>query len=107
MLARSMARTISIVGAGRVGTTLGKRLRQLGWRIGAVVTRSGRTARAAVRTIGAGKPNWSIGPEVFAADLVLVCTPDDAMPAAVRSIAKLGGRDWRGKVVLHTSGALD
>ena len=51
-----MARTVSIVGAGRVGISLGKHLRELGWRIGAVVTRSKATARAAVRRIGAGKP---------------------------------------------------
>jgi predicted short-subunit dehydrogenase-like oxidoreductase (DUF2520 family) len=51
-----MARTISIVGAGRVGKTLGKRLRELGWRVGAVVTRSATTSRAAVRFIGAGIP---------------------------------------------------
>ena len=56
MLARSMARTISIVGAGRVGKTLGKPLRELGWRIGAVVTRSAVTSRAAVRFIGGGIP---------------------------------------------------
>lgn len=51
-----MARTVSIVGAGRVGISLGKRLRELGWRIGAVVTRSNTTARAAVRRIGGGTP---------------------------------------------------
>jgi len=51
-----MARTVSIVGAGRVGISLGKHLRELGWRIGAVVSRSKATARAAVRRIGAGKP---------------------------------------------------
>jgi predicted short-subunit dehydrogenase-like oxidoreductase (DUF2520 family) len=51
-----MARTVSIVGAGRVGISLGKHLHERGWRIGAVVTRSKSTARAAVRRIGAGKP---------------------------------------------------
>jgi len=56
MLTRSMKRTVSIVGAGRVGKTLGKRLRERGWRIGAVVTRSAASARAAVHTIGAGTP---------------------------------------------------
>lgn len=105
-----MQRTISIVGAGRVGTTLGKRLRQLGWRIGAVVTRSDRTARAAVRTIGAGKPfatALQAIPNLLNASVVLVATPDDAMPVTVRSLAKMGGRAWRGKIVLHTSGAHD
>jgi predicted short-subunit dehydrogenase-like oxidoreductase (DUF2520 family) len=56
MLSRRMARTVSIVGAGRVGISLGKHLRELGWRVGAVVTRSKSTARSAVRRIGAGKP---------------------------------------------------
>ncbi|PYU58495.1 MAG: DUF2520 domain-containing protein, partial [Acidobacteria bacterium] len=35
-----MERTLAIIGAGRVGRTLGRRLRELGWQIGAVVTRS-------------------------------------------------------------------
>ncbi len=56
MLTRSMRRTVSIVGAGRVGKALGKRLRDRGWRIGAVVTGSNASARAAVRDIGAGTP---------------------------------------------------
>ena len=49
-----MTRVLSIVGAGRLGRTLGKRLREQGWRIGAVVTRSTKTSRAAVRAIGGG-----------------------------------------------------
>jgi predicted short-subunit dehydrogenase-like oxidoreductase (DUF2520 family) len=102
-----MTRTISIVGAGRVGTTLAKRLRQLGWRVGAVVTRSKRTARGAVRAIGAGNPLAAIGPELLNAGVILLTTPDDAFPATVDSLARIGGEKWRGKVVLHTSGALD
>lgn len=107
MLSRSMARTISIVGAGRVGTTLGKRLRQLGWRIGAVVTRAPRSARLAVRAIGAGRPCASIDPAISDASLVLLATPDDVLADAALSLARIGGKAWRGKVVLHTSGALD
>ena len=56
MLTRCMARTVSIVGAGRVGQTLAKRLHALGWSIGAVVTQSNATARSAVRFIGSGTP---------------------------------------------------
>lgn len=102
-----MKRTLSIVGAGRVGTTLGKRLSQLGWRIGAVVTRSQRTARAAVSAIGAGRTHATIAADILDSDVVLLTTPDDSMAAAVHSLAKIGGRRWRGKVILHTSGALD
>jgi predicted short-subunit dehydrogenase-like oxidoreductase (DUF2520 family) len=102
-----MSRTLSIVGAGRVGRTLGKRLRERGWRIGAVVTRSARTARAAVRVIGAGKPFSRLTADPLAADVILLCTSDDDLPALVRILAKLGGAKCKGKIILHTSATLD
>jgi len=150
-----MARTISIVGAGRVGRTLGKRLRQLGWRIGAVVTRSPASSRAAVRAIGGGagyaslqdfvaeyrthaqtddsrreasqrdgraglKPRrkhgdnpGALAPEAngfaqaWTADVVLLATPDDVLASVAKSLARIRGKNWRGKIVLHTSGTLD
>ena len=107
MLARSMNRTVSIVGAGRVGKTLGKRLRERGWRIGAVVTRSLATARAAVRSIGAGKPFGRLSRDLFAADVILFGTPDDELPAIARALAQIGGARCKGKVILHTSATLD
>jgi predicted short-subunit dehydrogenase-like oxidoreductase (DUF2520 family) len=102
-----MTRTLSIVGAGRVGRTLGKRLRERGWRIGAVVTRSAATSRAAVRTIGAGAPFSRLTANPFAADVILLCTADDDLPAVVRALAKLGGAKCKGKIILHTSATLD
>ncbi|HXA77245.1 MAG TPA: Rossmann-like and DUF2520 domain-containing protein [Candidatus Acidoferrales bacterium] len=123
-----MTRTLSIVGAGRVGRTLGKRLRERGWRIGTVVTRSARTSRAAVRVIGAGTPlAWGgsvrMHPHgkrrgsgrasardlkaIYAADVIFLCTADDDLPALVRSLAKLGGAKCKGKIILHTSATLD
>ncbi len=102
-----MARTISIVGAGRVGKTLGKRLRELGWRIGAVVARSPATSRAAVRFIGAGTPRASLTPQIVDTDVILISTPDAALAEVVKSLPRIGGSALRGKIILHTSGALD
>ncbi len=107
MLSRCMARTVSIVGAGRVGISLGKHLRELGWRIGAVVTRSKATARAAVRRIGAGKPFDRLTSEVCTADVILFATPDDMLPAIVRDLARIAGAGCKGKIALHTSATLD
>src|SRR5579862_76072 len=107
MLSRSMARTISIIGGGRVGRALGRRLRERGWRIGAVVTRSNATAGAAVRAIGGGTACSRITSEVFAVDLTLLGTPDDVLPTAVRSLARVEGLRCKGKVILHTSATLD
>jgi len=101
-----MGKRAAIVGAGRVGRTLGRRLRALGWKIGAVVTRSPRTARAAVRAIGAGRPQARLDERVLECDLLLIATPDRAIAGVATALAKCAGRGWRGKVVLHTSGAL-
>lgn len=102
-----MSRTLSIVGAGRLGGALGKRLSALGWRVGAVVTRSARTARAAVRAMGAGEPYGQLTPRVFEADTILLAAPDGRLAEIARALAKIGGADCRGKIILHTSGALD
>ncbi|HEV3253434.1 MAG TPA: DUF2520 domain-containing protein [Candidatus Acidoferrales bacterium] len=102
-----MVGTVSIAGAGRVGRALARRLRELGWTVGAVVTRSASTARAAVRAIGGGVPRAGLTRQLLAADVVLVTTPDDSLRSVASLLARMGGREWRGKVALHTSGALD
>ncbi|HEX2714628.1 MAG TPA: Rossmann-like and DUF2520 domain-containing protein [Candidatus Acidoferrales bacterium] len=102
-----MPTTLAIVGAGRVGRALGLGLRELGWPIGAVVTQSEATARAAVRTIGGGRACGKLTRHVLAANVVLVATPDDAVYGVAKRLARMGAEEWRGKVALHTSGALD
>ncbi len=102
-----MSRTVSIVGAGRLGRALGRSLRRLGWRIGPVITRSAAHSRAAVRAIGAGKPRATLTREVMDADVILLAVPDDVLVGVARQLAKLAENKCRGKVVLHSSGALD
>jgi len=102
-----MRRVLSIVGAGRLGTTLGKSLRERGWRIGAVVTRSAATSRAAVRAIGGGTPRAGLTREALVADVIFLAVPDDALAGVARTLARIGGKECRGLVFLHASGALD
>jgi predicted short-subunit dehydrogenase-like oxidoreductase (DUF2520 family) len=107
MLSRAMKRSLSIVGAGRVGRTLGNRLHRLGWRVGAVVTRSAASSRIAVREIGAGQPYSRLVPTIFDSDLILLAVPDGAIGGVASTLAKFDQTKLRGKIVLHTSGALD
>ncbi len=106
-----MVNSLAVVGAGRVGRALAKRLREEGWRIGAVTTRSESTARKAVRFIGAGRPCVSISPEILAARVLLLAVPDDQVSQVAQQIVGLlepaADDSLRGMVVLHTSGALD
>jgi predicted short-subunit dehydrogenase-like oxidoreductase (DUF2520 family) len=102
-----MENSLAIIGAGRVGRALGRRLRELGWKIGAVITRNEASARRAVRFIGAGKPHAGMTRQILASRVILVATPDDEIAAAAPDLARIGAEELRGKVVLHTSGALD
>jgi predicted short-subunit dehydrogenase-like oxidoreductase (DUF2520 family) len=99
--------TVGIVGAGRVGRTLGRGLRAAGWRVGPVVTRGAATARHAVRAIGDGQPHGALTPQLLAVDLVLVCVPDAEIGRVASRLADIGGNEWRGRIVLHASGRLD
>jgi predicted short-subunit dehydrogenase-like oxidoreductase (DUF2520 family) len=107
MLTQRISETVSIVGGGRVGRALGRRLHELGWRVGGVTGRSISTARAAVRAIGAGQPLDAPTHQVLNSTVVLVTTPDGAIESVAKNLAQLGGSEWSGKVVLHTSGSLD
>ncbi|HXE34406.1 MAG TPA: DUF2520 domain-containing protein [Verrucomicrobiae bacterium] len=101
-----MSGTISIIGAGRVGRALGRCLRELGWKIGAVVTRSEPTARKVVRSIGAGHAHAFLTRQVVAAQVILITTPDRSVAEVAEELARIGAEELRGKIVLHTSGAL-
>jgi predicted short-subunit dehydrogenase-like oxidoreductase (DUF2520 family) len=102
-----MQNSLAIIGAGRVGRTLGRRLRELGWKIGAVVTRSEASARKAVRFIGAGKACEGMTRLILASRVILIATPDDEIAVVAQGLTRIGEEELRGRVVLHTSGALD
>jgi predicted short-subunit dehydrogenase-like oxidoreductase (DUF2520 family) len=100
-----MQTSLAIIGAGRVGRALGRRFRELGWKIGSIVTRGEASARKAVRFIGAGHAHPGTSRAVFESRVIIIATPDDQITAVARELARLGGNELLGKVVLHTSGA--
>jgi predicted short-subunit dehydrogenase-like oxidoreductase (DUF2520 family) len=102
-----MTETLAIVGAGRVGRALGRRLRELGWKIGAVVTRNESSARRAVRFIGAGSAVAVMSRRILQSTCILIATPDSAVASVAEELSRIGGEELKGHVVLHTSGALD
>src|SRR5260370_28007162 len=102
-----MQNSLALVGAGRVGRALGRRLCEQGWKIGAVVTRSEASARRAVRFIGAGIPCAGMTRQILASHVILIAVPDDAVSEASQELARISGEALRGKTVLHTSDALD
>jgi predicted short-subunit dehydrogenase-like oxidoreductase (DUF2520 family) len=102
-----MENSLAIIGAGRVGRALGRRLREQEWKIGSVITRSETSARRAVQFIGAGEPHAGMTRQILASRVILIATPDDEIGGVTQELARIGAEELQGKVVLHTSGALD
>jgi predicted short-subunit dehydrogenase-like oxidoreductase (DUF2520 family) len=95
---------VAVVGPGRVGATLAAGCVRAGLRLVAVAGGSGGAAGAvAARHAGARVHEHAAG-AVADADLVLLCTPDDALAAVVTEVAVADG--WREHHrVVHVSGA--
>jgi predicted short-subunit dehydrogenase-like oxidoreductase (DUF2520 family) len=96
---------LSIIGAGRVGQTLGRLGREAGYEIVDVVCRSRRSAMKAARFIGAGTPQAASGKSLQPADVTFITTPDDRIGEAAQLILG-GGQQAARAAVLHASGAV-
>jgi predicted short-subunit dehydrogenase-like oxidoreductase (DUF2520 family) len=97
---------ITIIGAGNLGSVLAQSLRSSDYRIDEIVARArGRSLKAAqtlARTVSARAATQSEAN--MTAEVVWLCVPDGQIAPAARFIAKADR--WKGRVALHSSGAL-
>ncbi len=93
---------VSIVGAGRVGTALGVRLREAGHRIVAVSGGAATAERA--RRFLPGVPVVEPADAARGAEVVLIATPDDRIGEACDRIVS-AWPSGEGRFVAHVSGA--
>ena len=116
--------SVAIIGVGRLGLVLGRKLRKSGHPITVAIARTEKSARRAARLLEA--TGVSLGTRTIdqlkdkqrvllqQSDLVIIATPDDAIPQVAGQIATLfearsndRNKNPRNRaVVLHTSGAL-
>lgn len=89
---------IAIVGPGNLGTMLAISLHRAGYRIQAILGGSRRSAHNLAKQVGSGTADAS------RADLVWFCVPDAKIAHAAADFAETYA--WKGKVALHSSGAL-
>jgi predicted short-subunit dehydrogenase-like oxidoreductase (DUF2520 family) len=96
---------IAIVGAGNLGSALVLSLHDAGFVIAAVIVRdrpeSLRKARRLAKRVGARALVSAVSIE---ADLFWICVPDSETARVAAGFATK--RSWKGKIVLHSSGAL-
>jgi predicted short-subunit dehydrogenase-like oxidoreductase (DUF2520 family) len=96
---------VAIVGAGNLGSALARSLQDAGYAIEAVIARSRgaslQKAKQLAQQVGARAATDLSDVE---ARLVWFCVPDAAIAAAAQSLA--GQIEWKGRVAVHSSGAL-
>ncbi len=97
---------VAIVGAGNLAGALAVSLHAAGYGIDLIISRrraaSLQRARRLAREVGASAAK-DAGAQIQA-EVVWFCVPDAAIAGAARSLS--GAADWKGKVALHSSGAL-
>lgn len=97
--------TVSIIGAGRLGTTLGHALARKGYDLRFLTCRSLKSARESAAVAGRGRASRDNSRAAREADVVFLCVPDDALAEVARGLAR-SHVDWREKKVFHVSGLL-
>ena len=92
---------IGLVGAGRTATTLAMAMRDAGYRVAAIASRSGESATALARHIPGCSALPSSRAVVAMCDVVLLTVPDDVIAGVAAELA------WReGQAAVHCSGSL-
>ena len=94
-----------VVGAGRLARALLPALSAAGYGPVRVLSPGGRSARALARGRRGVTAASSTAPLPDAVRCVLLAVPDDRILGVARALAA-SGVSWRGRVVLHTAGAL-
>src|SRR5574341_667885 len=95
-------KSVAIIGAGRVGSSVGFLLKRAGYAVTAVAARTAESAQKASRFIGSGEPTTDVVQAASRAEVVFITTPDRAIEEACAMIA---GALKPGSLVVHMSGA--
>jgi predicted short-subunit dehydrogenase-like oxidoreductase (DUF2520 family) len=96
---------IVIIGAGRLGTSLGRALVRKGHHLRAVTCRRKGSAAESRAIIGQGGAMTDNAAAARLGKVIFLCLPDEELPRVVSRLAR-SRVDWKGKTVFHTSGLL-
>jgi predicted short-subunit dehydrogenase-like oxidoreductase (DUF2520 family) len=97
-------KTVAIIGAGRVGSSVGFLLKRAGHTVTAIASRTESSAKIAAAFIGAGKPATDVVGAAAGAELIFITTPDRVIKEVCEKIGAAGAFK-PGALAVHMSGA--
>ena len=98
--------SLTIIGAGRLGTAMAIALSSVGYPIHALVSRRRARLKQAGRLLDDTVPLLVLEELREAGQVVLLTTPDDQLSSVMKHLCTLSVNKRRTRVALHTSGAL-
>ena len=106
MPTRTKPLNVSLVGAGKVGTTLAVLLHRRGHKISSIISRSLPDARRCAARVRCTTFSTLISDLAPATELLMIATPDEAIRDLSELICRSASLQFRRLRVFHTSGAL-
>ncbi|MFQ6082896.1 MAG: Rossmann-like and DUF2520 domain-containing protein [Candidatus Aminicenantia bacterium] len=97
--------SISILGAGKLGTHLGFALLKKGYPIKAISCKTSQSARESAELIGQGQIFTDNSQAAREGELIIICLPDGEISKVVKELSS-SSLSWEGKYVFHCSGLL-
>lgn len=98
--------SVSIVGTGNLAQALGPALKDAGYIVDAVVSRSNARSRKRAEALAVALRSTPVTLDYFRpkSEIIWLLHTDDALSVTAQQLAQHG--NWKSKVVLHSSGAL-
>ncbi len=96
---------VTVIGAGAMGCVLAARMRERGYSVQAVLSRSRETAEALAQAVEARVHSEKLHHLPPETRLVACCVPDGALAEVALRLSRVS-HPWEKTVVFHTSGAL-
>jgi len=98
--------SLTIIGAGRLGTAMAIALSSVGYPIHTLVSRRPARLKQAARLLDEAGPLRVLEELREVGQVVLITTPDDQLSSVTKHLCTLNVNNRRARVALHTSGAL-
>ena len=98
--------TITIIGAGKVGSTLAMLFYHAGYRIVSVISQKKNSAKKLARLVRCETYSDSLSEIHSATRIILIAGPDEDILGIAEEIAKRSNLDFSKLAVFHTSGSL-
>jgi predicted short-subunit dehydrogenase-like oxidoreductase (DUF2520 family) len=106
VISSEQRRSVCIIGAGAVGSTLAVLFKRSGYRIISVISHGRASARKLARQVGCACTSDTLSRVPSSVRMILIAAPDDRIPEIAGELARRTDLQFRRLIAFHASGVL-